>query len=122
MFSLSVAQVSVVAKQVDFRLSTPRTRWDIRSLPEKKHIAPVVFSLMDINLAVVDPIVPACYLFDRVRYAPPPQPYSLELTSSQRSEHYGWPNSISRRRNRVSHDSQRLPSEVDLGPMLDQPN
>jgi hypothetical protein len=54
--------------QVDFRLSTPRTRWDIR-YPEKKGAAPVTFSLMDITLAIVDPIVPACHLFDRVRYS-----------------------------------------------------
>lgn len=41
---------------------------DSASAAERKKIAPVLFSLMDINLAVVDPIAPACYLFDRVRY------------------------------------------------------
>ncbi len=66
---LRFIEVSIIVNQVDFRLSTPRTRWDLRTPVENatQNIPPVTLSLFDIKLDIVDPIVPACHIFDRVR-------------------------------------------------------
>ena len=64
-------QVDIVADQVDIRLSTPRTSWDAGdgSGPcPADAAAPAMMSLMGITLRVVDPLVPASYDFDHVRY------------------------------------------------------
>lgn len=64
-------QVDIKAEQVDFRLSTPRTSWHAGgglNLCPADAAPPATMSLMGITLRVVDPLVPASYDFDKVRY------------------------------------------------------
>lgn len=63
---LRFIEVKIDVDQVDMRLSTTRTRWDMRSPPEKKN-PPVILSLMEVHIDIVDPIVPASYKTDKVR-------------------------------------------------------